>query len=293
MSQRGLEPGRARELTDASIDVIQRLFRREGPFDLTGGPWRGTGLDIGIDWVAGAPPIALSVSGSPESARAAGARGLDLLTAHFAGPAVLGRLGAALVEGQESAGRPAGRDGLRVSRVLFVGDTDRQARDALRASYEAVIAWEIRHTPWQQADRVPPGGSLEDITYDYLVDSGQILVGSAGTVRQMIESLYAEVGGFGVLLAHAGRDYATHEEIRRSMTLLATDVMPKLAHVGAVGGDTPPSDGDERRPHAAHRPWAARRSEARPPTRASRPGRRARAPVRPRARAAQPKRPPT
>ena len=47
---------------------------------------------------------------------------------------------------------------------------------------EETIRWEIKNTPHHQIERVPPGGKLDDITFDYLVDTGNLFIGSPETV---------------------------------------------------------------------------------------------------------------
>ena len=42
---------------------------------------------------------------------------------------------------------------------------------------------------------------------------------------------YDASGGFGTLLFHAGRDYATREQRATSMRLFMREVAPKLAHL--------------------------------------------------------------
>ena len=102
---------------------------------------------------------------------------------------------------------------------------------AKRVSNEATIAWEIANTPHHQVERIPPGGTLQDITYDYLVDTGNIFVGGPDTVRKRIEHHYEASGGFGVLNFHAGRDYATPDKLARSMQLFMDEVAPKIRHL--------------------------------------------------------------
>jgi alkanesulfonate monooxygenase SsuD/methylene tetrahydromethanopterin reductase-like flavin-dependent oxidoreductase (luciferase family) len=71
----------------------------------------------------------------------------------------------------------------------------------------------------------------EAVTPEYLLDNHWI-VGDPETVAQKIRALSDLVGGFGKLLviAHEWPDPAVWD---RSMTLLANEVMPKLADLGA------------------------------------------------------------
>ena len=49
---------------------------------------------------------------------------------------------------------------------------------------------------------------MQDITYDYLVDTHNLFIGSPETVTKRVLEFYDQVGGFGTLMFHAGRDYA-------------------------------------------------------------------------------------
>lgn len=46
-----------------------------------------------------------------------------------------------------------------------------------------------------------------------------------------IKNLYDEIGGFGVLLLLAGKDWDTREQRERSMQLFMSDVAPRLANL--------------------------------------------------------------
>ena len=71
-----------------------------------------------------------------------------------------------------------------------------------------------------------------EVTLDYLCDNVSV-VGSPDTVARKIREIYEAVGGFGSILptAHDWPDPAVWD---RSMTLLATEVVPRLADLGAA-----------------------------------------------------------
>ena len=66
-----------------------------------------------------------------------------------------------------------------------------------------------------------------DVNVEYLVDNIWI-VGSPDEVADKLTQLYHEVGGFGILLA-MGHEWQPRDRWINSMTLLAEEVMPKLA----------------------------------------------------------------
>jgi alkanesulfonate monooxygenase SsuD/methylene tetrahydromethanopterin reductase-like flavin-dependent oxidoreductase (luciferase family) len=133
-----------------------------------------------------------------------------------------------MVEAAKKAGRVPRRKNIRACRVIYVADSDKEARDIFRDNYNRVIKWEIVNTPHHQTERIPPGGTLEDITFDYLCDTGNLFIGSPDTVTRMIETYYQQTGGFGTLLFHAGRDYTTREQWSRSARLFMEEVAPRV-----------------------------------------------------------------
>jgi alkanesulfonate monooxygenase SsuD/methylene tetrahydromethanopterin reductase-like flavin-dependent oxidoreductase (luciferase family) len=232
---RGRDASRARDMTAASIDLILRLFHATEPFDHEDEFWSGKQMVLSVPPVQQPhPPMAVSVLNSEATAEMAGRNGFMVLTPDFMSVAKLRAFGDAMERGQAAAGRPPGRGKLRGCRVVYVAESDQQARDEMRESYTELLAFETVAFPHHHKDRVPPGGTLADITFDYLVDSGNLLIGSPRTVQQGIERFHTEAGGFGLLMLHAGRDYATPDGVARSIHLLMERVAPTLRHIGDV-----------------------------------------------------------
>jgi alkanesulfonate monooxygenase SsuD/methylene tetrahydromethanopterin reductase-like flavin-dependent oxidoreductase (luciferase family) len=69
-------------------------------------------------------------------------------------------------------------------------------------------------------------------TWEEVEEGGYVVVGSPETVRQRLEA-YAKRVGFGLLVANFSVGNAPSELTRRSMTLFAREVMPRLRHVNA------------------------------------------------------------
>jgi alkanesulfonate monooxygenase SsuD/methylene tetrahydromethanopterin reductase-like flavin-dependent oxidoreductase (luciferase family) len=136
--------------------------------------------------------------------------------------------------GARSAGRTASRGEWRISRDVHVAETDAQAR---REAIEGAIGRDYRdyflpllrmgrqYTILKRDTDMPD----ERVTLEYLADEIWV-VGSPETVARKIRALYEDVGGFGVLLAIA-HDWPDQAVWDRSMTLLAEEVMPRLAAV--------------------------------------------------------------
>ena len=154
-----------------------------------------------------------------------------MLTNDFISPKRMRGFAETMVEAAKAAGRTPRRKNIRACRVIYVAETDEEARDVMRDNYNAVIKWEIVNTPHHQTERIPPGGTLEDITFDYLCDTGNLFIGSPDTVTGMIETYYEQTGGFGTLLFHAGRDYTSRELWERSARLFMEEVAPRVQHL--------------------------------------------------------------
>lgn len=229
MEQRGLDFAKTREMMHASIELILKLWNSTEPVDYDGPFWKGKAMVAKPDPVQKPhPQIGIALTKTPSSAELAGRLGLLPLTGDFIPVPRLKMMGDTFVAAAEAAGRKPRRGDLHATRVIYVAETDTVAREDMRQSYEETIRWEIKNTPHHQVERIPKGGTFDDITYDYLVDTGNIFVGSPDTVYRRIVDFYEQSGGFGTLMVHAGRDYATPEKLARSMKLFMDEVAPRL-----------------------------------------------------------------
>jgi alkanesulfonate monooxygenase SsuD/methylene tetrahydromethanopterin reductase-like flavin-dependent oxidoreductase (luciferase family) len=232
MEQRGLDFAKTREMMHASIELILKLWNSSEPIDYDGPFWSGKGMVARPEPIQKPhPPVGIALTKTPSSAELAGRLGLLPLTGDFIPVPRLKMMGDTMVAAARAAGRAPRRRDLHATRVIYVAETDSIAREDMRASYEETIRWEIANTPHHQVERIPKGGTLADITYDYLIDTSNIFVGSPETVYRRIVDFYEQSGGFGVLMFHAGRDYATPEKLARSMKLFMDEVAPRLRHL--------------------------------------------------------------
>lgn len=232
MEQRGLDFAKTRDMMHASVELILKLWTSKEPVDYDGPFWHGKGMVAKPDPVQKPhPPVAIALTKTASSAELAGRLGLLPLTGDFIPLPRLKMLGDAFAAAQKAAGRPVRRGDLHATRVIYVAETDAIAREDMRESYEETIRWEIVNTPHHQVERIPPGGTLADITYDYLIDTGNLFIGSPDTVCKRVVDFYEQSGGFGVLMFHGGRDYATPAKLARSMKLFMDEVAPRLRHL--------------------------------------------------------------
>jgi alkanesulfonate monooxygenase SsuD/methylene tetrahydromethanopterin reductase-like flavin-dependent oxidoreductase (luciferase family) len=129
---------------------------------------------------------------------------------------------------------------------VYVAETDAEARREYEPHFW-YYARNLLRTPAQLS--LPPGhsslatmvgmaerrlrsrpGALS--TWKEVERGGYVVVGSPETVRQRLEE-YAQRVGFGVLVANFSVGNAPSELTRRSMTLFAQEVMPRLKHLNA------------------------------------------------------------
>jgi alkanesulfonate monooxygenase SsuD/methylene tetrahydromethanopterin reductase-like flavin-dependent oxidoreductase (luciferase family) len=229
MERRGLDFSKTRQMMHASMDLIERLWAANEPIDYDGPFWKGRQMFVKPDCVQKPhPPVAVAAANSVSTIELAAQRGYQVLTGDFIPIPRLQKFGNALVEAQRAAGKTPSRRPMSCTRVIYVAETDREAIEDMRESYTQTIKWEIKNTPHHQVERIPPGGTLEDITYDYLIDTRNLFIGSPDTVYERIREFYDLTGGFGLLMFHAGRDYATPEKRDRSMALFMKEVAPRL-----------------------------------------------------------------
>jgi alkanesulfonate monooxygenase SsuD/methylene tetrahydromethanopterin reductase-like flavin-dependent oxidoreductase (luciferase family) len=146
-------------------------------------------------------------------------------------------------------GNPAERSNWRVLRDFFVADTDEEARrlavetthgdtwnTCILPAFKAIRARPGADKPYALGELIlDPGMDIEELTVEWMADNFW-LVGSPETVAEKVTKLDEELGGVGSILTFTF-DYADNPEPwRRSLELLATEVMPRVAHLGARAG---------------------------------------------------------
>jgi alkanesulfonate monooxygenase SsuD/methylene tetrahydromethanopterin reductase-like flavin-dependent oxidoreductase (luciferase family) len=119
-----------------------------------------------------------------------------------------------------------------VAKSIFVGDDDATVRRMTRdpgnpfAHYFRNLQRKAQGGRGNSFFKHDPALPDDALTDEYLV--GQMLV--AGTVNQVVDRLLAyreKVGPFGRLL-YCGHDWADAPAMRRSMELMAEEVMPRV-----------------------------------------------------------------
>jgi alkanesulfonate monooxygenase SsuD/methylene tetrahydromethanopterin reductase-like flavin-dependent oxidoreductase (luciferase family) len=89
----------------------------------------------------------------------------------------------------------------------------------------------LKRTNMLIGPKIDPAMPDDAVTLDYLCENLWI-VGDVAEVTQKLRDLYTTVGGFGTLLV-MGHEWQPAEQWQRSMELLMTEVVPRMADLEA------------------------------------------------------------
>jgi alkanesulfonate monooxygenase SsuD/methylene tetrahydromethanopterin reductase-like flavin-dependent oxidoreductase (luciferase family) len=173
------------------------------------------------------------VAPSSSSATFFGQKGIHPLSANFLLPKWLKSHWDAYQEGTHSVGASVSPDDWRIARTIFVADDDktaaRYAVENPKSPYRFYYFNLLRK--FRVAKRL--GGFKQnseqpdaEITDDYVVDR-LVMHGSVNNIVDQILALHEETGPFGELV-YAGMDWVDPALTKRSMELMATEVMPRV-----------------------------------------------------------------
>ncbi|MEO1020544.1 MAG: LLM class flavin-dependent oxidoreductase, partial [Pseudomonadota bacterium] len=225
------------------IEMVHQIWASQPPYRLKGEFWdimleETVQDDLGIGPIPTPyqrpyPPIAVSAM-SPRSgtARLAGERGWSCISANFNPLAHTKTHWESYSEGAEQAGRRPDRNLWRVARSILVTESDAQAEEYLRNTESSVYQYfhylrtQLGHAGMVKIFKADPDVADEDITVAHCLET-MVIAGSAKTVTDRLGAMVDEIGPFGVLEA-TFHEWDDEHMWRRSMELLATDVLPAL-----------------------------------------------------------------
>src|SRR6202011_4300043 len=188
------------------------------------------------------PPIVVTaVAPFSKGVTEAAKRGWSPISANFLQPNWVASHWPKYAEGCADGPRAADPADWRVAKSIFVADDEATAQryakrhDGPYAYYfKSLMTKLIRNGRPElfKSDRSMPDSA---ITLDYVLDS-LVICGTVDSVVEQLLAFRATVGDFGTLL-YAGHDWADPALARRSMELMATEVMPRVnAAIAAAGG---------------------------------------------------------
>ncbi len=232
------------QMVQESIDIVLRLWAHDPPYEIDGRFWKFALKDnIWPEFKVGYiprplqrphPPIALSIiTPNSSSAKVAGERGWIPVSGNFFHKRYLRGHWEKYVEGCEAAGRRPDPGVWRVARSVLVTETDAQAEDYL-ADPDSGLSFYYKFFIHSFAQgrkalfMIKPDPDMPDAatTVD-AVKRGMIIAGRPQRVLEQLMALREEIGPFGTLLM-AGHDWDRPTLWKRSMELLATQVMPRF-----------------------------------------------------------------
>lgn len=213
------------------IDLVLRCWSEPEPFDYDGRFWQCRNVKINPRPLQQPIPAALACSRSDSTLQFAAARGMMPLFGFFEPPSAFREMAEIFLNAGQAAGRQPRRTDIRIPRYVHVSDSVHRARAEVRDSLTPLLERRKHDFPWQFRRLVPEGGTLDDVTFDYMADVGSIFVGDPDSVYQGLKGAYDEMGGFGVLLLMVGKDAGTRQQRMRSMRLFMQQVAPRLAEL--------------------------------------------------------------
>jgi alkanesulfonate monooxygenase SsuD/methylene tetrahydromethanopterin reductase-like flavin-dependent oxidoreductase (luciferase family) len=230
------------------IDQILAIWAGDAPYELEGRFWKistqrtllrdaGQGVIL-KPYQKPHPPIVVTVV-VPNSRGlvAAASRGWKPISANFIHPNWVSTHWPTYVEGSERGGHAPDGTHWRLARSIFVADDEdtgrRYALDAMGAYGFYFRNLMTKRRARGQLDTFKHDASLADAdcTLDYVLKH-LVIYGTPEHVAAQIIGLREQVGPFGTLL-YCGHDWHDPTLARRSLELMATEVMPRVnRHLG-------------------------------------------------------------
>lgn len=226
-----------------AMEHMIALWTGEPPYRREGKRWRLTtertfSPDIGMGAMLKPfqkphPPIVVTaILPNSNGISAAAARGWTPISANFVHPWVIATHWPKYVEGCQRAGREPRIEDWRVAKSIFVADDDatvrRVTRDAgsIFGDYFRNLQRKAQRTRGNAFFKHDPSVPDAAVTAEYMTE--HLLI--CGTVNEVVEKLLAFrefIGPFGTLL-YCGHDWSDARAMRRSMELMALEVIPRV-----------------------------------------------------------------
>ena len=191
------------------------------------------------------PPIFIPGAGSTETMKFCAERKYTYMSV-YAPTRIVRRWFDGYRQAATDLGYVADPEKIAFSVPIYIADTDEQAHAEGRPAVEWLYHKGLKQTPEMVT---PPGymspGSLRGVlasgmrglgvtSYEDLLAQGQADVGSPSSVAKRLSELYDELGGFGQIIGLFAIGPSTHEQVKRSTELFATEVMPVLRPLGTA-----------------------------------------------------------
>jgi alkanesulfonate monooxygenase SsuD/methylene tetrahydromethanopterin reductase-like flavin-dependent oxidoreductase (luciferase family) len=237
-----LEADRTAMFVEA-IDQILAIWTTPPPYNIVGKYWSittektlvtetGQGI-MPVPFQKPHPPIVVTVVAPfSKGVVSAAARGWTPISANFLQPPWVASHWPMYRQGCEAGGRPARPADWRVAKSIFVADDEATAQrygkghDGPYAFYFQQMMRKLIGNGRPELFKHDRSLPDEAITLDYVLDS-LVICGTVSSVVDQILAFREKIGDFGTLL-YAGHDWVNPTLGRRSMELMATEVMPRV-----------------------------------------------------------------
>jgi alkanesulfonate monooxygenase SsuD/methylene tetrahydromethanopterin reductase-like flavin-dependent oxidoreductase (luciferase family) len=239
------DPGVRNRMLLESIDMIEKIWSQDPPYDLKGEFWTARIADsvnerlgLGVmpkPYQHPRPPICVTAA-SPQSqtVRIAGQRGWGPISSAFLTAKGLRTHWEMLCQGASEAGREPDGASWRVVRCIHVAPSDAEARERVMHEHSAYryyfgyMSEILRGLGRLVALKPSPDMPDEAVTVEKIIES-RVIFGSPRTVLDRLVALREAIGPFGALLT-TGVDWTGPNEAweRDSMRRLGEEVMPRL-----------------------------------------------------------------
>jgi len=229
--------------TQETLEHMIRIWTEEAPFRIEGefnstitegsyNPEIGVGVAI-RPLQRPHPPIAItSMQPNAPGAKAAGANGWTGISATYVGSHVVRSHIEGFLEGQRSSGLPIDPSGWRVARSVFVADDEETAyryahcEDGAHGFYFNVMRTKLVKGDALEIMLDESDQSESELSTKRCLER-LVIAGTPKSVAEQIHKFREDVGEFGTLL-YTSHDWINPALARRSMELMATEVMPML-----------------------------------------------------------------
>ena len=226
-----------------AIDHVLAIWSGEAPYDRSGEFWTistrrtmnaatGQGSIVKPYQHPHPPIVVTAVAPFSKGVVSAAQRGWTPISANFLQPVWVASHWPKYQEGCAAGGRAADPADWRVAKSVFVADDDATAQRYAKG-HDGPYAYYFRSLMTKligngrpelfKHDRALPD---EAITLDYVLDS-LVICGTVDSVVTQLLAFRSTIGDFGTLL-YAGHDWVDPALARRSMELMATEVMPRV-----------------------------------------------------------------
>ena len=231
------------EMFVESINHILNIWSKPAPYNLEGKYWNitteknfveetGQGIIVSPFQDPHPPIVVTVVAPFSKGIVSAAERGWEPISANFLQPNWVASHWPMYQKGCEQGGYEADPKNWRVAKSIFVADDEKTAQEYGKGEdgpynfYFMQIMKKLignGRPDLFKHDRDMPDS---DVTLDYVLDS-MVICGTSESVVEQIEAFKDITGEFGTLV-YAAHDWVNPELSKRSMELMANEVMPRL-----------------------------------------------------------------